>query len=120
MIDNLLVKRLALVRLGEIVAASLLILGAVPSAVQAQAAATEKKSEAIHEMSATFVNLAKRVSPAIVEVMVTGFGAPDEDDKDASSAVGRERSLGAGIIVEADGPLHDEEHDAERDAWLDS
>jgi serine protease Do len=35
--------------------------------------------------------------------MVTGFGAPDEDDKDASSAVGRERSLGAGIIVEADG-----------------
>jgi very-short-patch-repair endonuclease len=24
------------------------------------------------------------------------------------------------IIVEADGPLHDQEHDAERDAWLDS
>ena len=34
---------------------------------------------------------------------MTGYGAPDEDDKDASSAVGRERSLGAGIIVEADG-----------------
>ena len=27
--------------------------------------------------------------------------------------------LGCRIIVEADGPLHDEEHDAERDAWLD-
>jgi very-short-patch-repair endonuclease len=24
------------------------------------------------------------------------------------------------LIIEADGPWHDEEHDAERDAWLDS
>jgi very-short-patch-repair endonuclease len=28
--------------------------------------------------------------------------------------------LGERLIVEADGPLHDPEHDAERDAWLDS
>ena len=28
--------------------------------------------------------------------------------------------LSCRIIVEADGPLHDEEHDAKRDAWLTS
>ena len=101
-IDRLM-KRFSFSRTWEATAASLLIFCAVPSAARAQAAVPEKKSDAIHEMSGTFVNLAKRVSPAIVEVMVTGYGAPDEDDKDASSAVGRERSLGAGIIVEADG-----------------
>jgi serine protease Do len=73
-----------------------------PSA-RAQAAPTETKSDAMHEMSTAFQNLAKRVSPAIVEVMVTGYGSADEDDPSASSAVGRERSLGAGIIVESDG-----------------
>ena len=28
--------------------------------------------------------------------------------------------LSCRLIVEADGPWHDEEHDAERDAWLDN
>ncbi|HEY0705066.1 MAG TPA: trypsin-like peptidase domain-containing protein [Candidatus Acidoferrales bacterium] len=70
---------------------------------QSTAPAPETKPDAIHSMSATFEDLAKKVSPAVVEVMVTGYGAPDEDDATASAAVGRERSLGAGIIVEADG-----------------
>ena len=74
----------------------------VPAAL-AQAAPAENKSDAMHEMSNAFQNLAKRVSPAIVEVMVTGYGSADEDDPSASSALGRERSLGAGIIVESDG-----------------
>jgi serine protease Do len=97
------VKRFFVMRVCGILLASLLIAGAVPLAAQGQSAVPEKKSDAIHELSATFQNLAKRVSPAIVEVMVTGYGAPDEDDPAASSAVGRERSLGAGIIVESDG-----------------
>jgi serine protease Do len=82
--------------------ASLFMAGVAPGAL-AQGAPPENKSEAMREMSIAFQNLAKRVSPAIVEVMVTGYGAADEDDPSATSAVGRERSLGAGIIVEADG-----------------
>lgn len=70
---------------------------------EAQAVAPENKSDAMREMSKAFQDLAKRVSPAIVEVMVTGYGVANEDDDTASSAVGRARSLGAGIIVESDG-----------------
>jgi hypothetical protein len=51
-----------------------LLAAVAPSAV-AQAEVPAKKSDAIHEMSATFQELAKRVSPPIVEVMVTGNGA---------------------------------------------
>ncbi len=54
-------------------------------------------------MSSSFETLVKRVSPAVVEVLVAGYGSPDEDDKRGSSAIGRERSLGSGVIVDPDG-----------------
>jgi serine protease Do len=60
-------------------------------------------SHAVHELSRNFEGLVKKVSPAVVEVLVTGYGTADEDDTQDSSPVGRERSLGAGIIVDPDG-----------------
>ena len=96
------VKRFCFSGIQTVLLASLFFALTVPAA-RAQAAPAENKSDAMHEMSTAFQDLAKRVSPAIVEVMVTGYGSADEDDPSASSAVGRERSLGAGIIVESDG-----------------
>jgi serine protease Do len=100
---NNLVKGFNLPRRGGMFLVSLSMAIVLPTAAQTQSAAPEKKSDAVRELSEAFQNLSKRVSPAIVEVMVTGYGAPSEDDENATSAVGRERSLGAGIIVEADG-----------------
>ena len=63
--------------------------------------------DVIHEMSAAFESLVRKVSPAVVEVLVTGFGTEDEDDEDSdkgpSSPFARERSLGSGVIVDPDG-----------------
>jgi serine protease Do len=72
-----------------------------PIPASSQATAPENKAPML-EMDKTFQELAKRVSPAVVEVQVTGYGASDEK-AEASSPVGRERSLGAGVIVEPDG-----------------
>jgi serine protease Do len=58
----------------------------------------------IHEMSAAFESLVRRVSPAVVEVLVTGFGTEDDDEDDKGpSPFGRERSLGSGVIIDSDG-----------------
>ncbi len=75
------------------------------SAGQGQSAPAKAGVDVIHEMSAAFESLVKRVSPAVVEVLVTGFGTDDEDeeDKGTPSPFGRERSLGSGVIIEADG-----------------
>jgi len=54
-------------------------------------------------MSKSFENLVRRVSPAVVEVLVTGYGTGEEDDQQPSSGVGRERSPGSGVIVDPDG-----------------
>jgi serine protease Do len=61
--------------------------------------------DVIHDMSAAFESLVKRVSPAVVEVLVTGYGSgdEDEDDKSGPSPFGRERSLGSGVIIDPDG-----------------
>ncbi len=74
-----------------------------PSAGAAPPAAAVHTPDALHELNSSFEDLVKRVSPSVVEVMVTGYGTGDEDDSNASHAIGRERSLGSGIIVESDG-----------------
>ncbi len=83
----------------------LLPLAGSPAAAQAPSPEGDKTAEILHQMNGSFQNLVRRVSPAVVEVMVTGFGAPDEDDEDSSapSSIGRERSLGSGVIVDSDG-----------------
>ena len=62
-------------------------------------------------MSASFEALVRHVSPAVVEVLVTGYGT-DEDDEDdkGPSSVGRERSLGSGVIIDSDGYIITNNH----------
>src|SRR5580693_10733064 len=85
--------------LALLVAASLF-----PAGTWAQAAAgAEANSDAMRQLSASFENLAKRVSPAVVEILVTGYGSPSDEDSSASSALERARSLGAGVIVDPEG-----------------
>jgi serine protease Do len=85
--------------------AGTLLACSLPAAAQAPAEAPDKTPEILHQMNSSFQTLVKRVSPAVVEVLVTGFGAADEDDEDSSapSSIGRERSLGSGVIVDPDG-----------------
>jgi hypothetical protein len=50
----------------------------------------QKDADVMLQMSRSFQDLAKRVSPAVVEVLVTGYGSPSDEDEKASSALGRE------------------------------
>ncbi len=47
--------------------------------------------------------LTSRVSPSIVQVQVTGYRSIDAKNQDETSLIGRERSLGSGVIVDPDG-----------------
>jgi len=76
------------------------VVGLTSFLLAAQSTPSERKS-AIREMDKAFQDLAKRVSPAVVKVEVTGYGASEENSP--LSPVSRQRSLGAGIIVEPEG-----------------
>lgn len=55
------------------------------------------------EFSRSLQDLAARVSPSVVQIFVTGYAPPDEEDRAASGEPQLERSSGSGVVVDADG-----------------
>lgn len=80
-------------------AALLLVAGLCP----ATAAAAPPDSGTLHSMSRAFESLTSRISPAVVEILVSGYG-PDDPEKAAPDApIGPMSSQGSGVIVDSNG-----------------
>src|SRR6202040_80752 len=94
-------------RLTSLAILFLLVSAMFPSPSRAQAPASsaipERRTEIAQDLSRNFEGLAKRVSPAVVKIIVSGYGTAEEGDSSGSGAVGRSRGIGAGIIVDPDG-----------------
>ena len=54
-------------------------------------------------LSAGLEMLSETVSPAVVEVSASGYGPLQEGGPTRVSVVGRRRSTGSGVVVDADG-----------------
>jgi serine protease Do len=71
---------------------------------QAQSAQTNQSPDALRQLSSSVEELVKRVSPSVVQVLVTGFGRAEEGaGGEADLVVGRFRSIGSGVIVDPEG-----------------
>src|SRR5512133_4316934 len=55
------------------------------------------------ELSRSLQDLAAKVSPSVVQIFVTGYAVPDEEDRVATGEPQLERSSGSGVIVDGDG-----------------
>ena len=62
------------------------------------------------ELSASIRELTSRVSPAVVEVIVTGYGAPDDDNGRTSNQISRQNSSGSGVLVDPAGYIMTNAH----------
>jgi len=71
----------------------------------AQTPQQSDRQKLLQQFSDSMDELTARVSPAIVQVLVTGYGPLEEKDKDKddSTTLGKQRSLGSGVIVDSDG-----------------
>jgi len=71
---------------------------------QAQSAQTSQSPDALRQLSSSVEELVKRVSPSVVQVLVTGFGPTEEGASgEADLVMGRLRSVGSGVIVDPEG-----------------
>jgi serine protease Do len=62
------------------------------------------KADLLHQLSGSFETLVKKVSPCVVQVQVTGYGAVDEGSRSETGlVVGRQRVVGSGAIIDPDG-----------------
>jgi serine protease Do len=61
------------------------------------------RATALVDLSQSLQELAARVSGSVVQIFVTAYSAPDEEDQSATGEPIVERSSGSGVIVDADG-----------------
>ena len=61
------------------------------------------REDLLSQFNDSLQELTARVSPSIVQVQVTGYRASDDKDSDQTGVIGRQRSLGSGVIVDPDG-----------------
>lgn len=61
-------------------------------------------SDALHRLNDSIEALVQRVSPAVVQIIVTGYGSSEQNESGQTSmVVGRQRAIGSGVIVDSDG-----------------
>jgi len=62
------------------------------------------RADLLHQLSGTFEDLVKKVSPSVVQVQVTSYGALDQNTGgEAGLVVGRQRVVGSGAIIDPKG-----------------
>lgn len=57
----------------------------------------------LQQLDSSVETLARQVSPAVVQVLVTGYAALNQSGRTETALIGRQRSLGSGVIVDPDG-----------------
>ena len=97
--------------MGRMVLAVLVCLGGelVASGVVAQtrseAAAQARSDDALHKLNESVDALINKVSPSVVQILVTGYGPVDSSGEHGSTAltIGRQRAIGSGFVIDPDG-----------------
>jgi len=70
----------------------------------AQSPQSARASDSLHQLNDSVESLVERVSPSVVQIMVTGYGSTEESDRGQTSVVvGRQRAIGSGVIVDPEG-----------------
>ena len=70
----------------------------------AQSEVNGQSPDALHQLSASVEELVRRVSPSVVQVLATGYGATQGGDSgETALVIGRLRSIGSGVIVDPEG-----------------
>lgn len=81
-------------------AAILLFAGLVASNARAQ----DHPLDNLQKLNQSVDALIKKVSPSVVQILVTGYGPLEEGDRGSTSTIiGRQRAIGSGFVVEESG-----------------
>jgi serine protease Do len=71
--------------------------------VSAQTAIAKGDSSPLHQLNNSVRDLVKRVTPSVVQVVVTGYGPVEGNRGDTNLVLGKQQSIGSGVIIDPDG-----------------
>ncbi|HEX4166109.1 MAG TPA: trypsin-like peptidase domain-containing protein [Bryobacteraceae bacterium] len=66
--------------------------------------------EMLSQLSDSLQQLTSKVSPAVVQIEVSGFGAAEESDRKDTALIVRQHATGSGVIVDSDGYIMTNAH----------
>jgi len=66
--------------------------------------------DALTQLSGSIRELTTRVSPAVVEILVTGYATIDEEKSQTATRISRQNSSGSGVIVDPEGYIMTNAH----------
>ncbi len=82
---------------------ALALLGSVKS-VAGCASPKPQPLDALHQLNNSVEALVQRVSPSVVQILVTGYGSAENSAQgQANVVIGKQRSIGSGVIVAPEG-----------------
>jgi serine protease Do len=71
---------------------------------------TKPDESALVQLNNALESLAARVSPAVVQILVTGYGPLREEDKSQTAFIVRQHAVGSGVIVDSNGYIMTNAH----------
>ncbi len=73
-------------------------------------AADSEAQKVLEQLNSALEGLAVRVSPAVVQILVTGYGPLHEADKSQTALIVRQHAVGSGVIVDSNGYIMTNAH----------
>jgi serine protease Do len=69
----------------------------------AQTATSKGDPDPLHQLNNSVRALVKRVTPSVVQILVTGYGPVEGSRGNTNLVLGRQQSIGSGVIIDEDG-----------------
>lgn len=69
-----------------------------------------RREDALTQLNDSLQRLARRVSPAVVQIEVAGFGLSEKSERKEAAVITRQHGIGAGVIVDSDGYIMTNAH----------
>src|SRR5215470_766595 len=76
---------------------------------QSEARSTETASVLV-QLNTALEDLAAKVSPAVVQILVTGYGPAREEERSRTAFIVRQHAVGSGVIVDSNGYIMTNAH----------
>ncbi len=70
----------------------------------------EETPDVLVQLNGALEKLAAKVSPAVVQILVTGYGPLKEEDKSQTAFIVRQHAVGSGVIVDSHGYIMTNAH----------